>query len=50
MKKSLTTINYGMAHCTQYRIKYDTLHNIVLEQIRACARKALAGEQEAAEH
>ena len=39
---------YGVAHCTQHRIKYDTLYNIVLEQIRACARKALADEQEAA--
>ncbi len=37
-----------MAHCTQHRIKYDTLYNVVLEQIRACARKALADEQEAA--
>ena len=39
---------YGVAHCTQHRIKYDTLYNIVLEQIRACARKALSDEQEAA--
>lgn len=40
---------YGKAHCTQHRIKYDTLYGIVLEQIRSCAEKALADEQEAAE-
>ncbi len=40
---------YGKAHCTQHRIKYDTLYSIVLEQIRSCAEKALADEQEAAE-
>ena len=39
---------YGKAHCTQHRIKYDTLYGIVLEQIRNCAEKALADEQEAA--
>ena len=39
---------YGVAHCSQHRIRYDTLYNIVLEQIRAYARKALADEQEAA--
>lgn len=39
---------YGKAHCTQHRIKYDTLYGIVLEQIRSCAEKALADEQEAA--
>lgn len=39
---------YGVAHCTQHRIKYDTLYGIVLEQIRSCAQKALADEQEAA--
>ena len=39
---------YGKAHCTQHRIKYDTLYDIVLEQIRSCAEKALADEQEAA--
>ncbi|MBC3635596.1 hypothetical protein, partial [Klebsiella michiganensis] len=33
---------------TQHRIKYDTLYGIVLEQIRSCAEKALADEQEAA--
>ena len=40
---------YGKAHCTQHRIKYDTLYGIVLEQIRSCAEKALADEQEAAD-
>ena len=40
---------YGKAHCTQHRIKYDTLYSIVLEQIRSCAEKALADEQEAAD-
>lgn len=39
---------YGKAHCTQHRIKYDTLYGIVLEQIRSCAQKALADEQEVA--
>ena len=39
---------YGKTHCTQHRIKYDTLYGIVLEQIRSCAEKALADEQEAA--
>ena len=39
---------YGKAHCTQHRIKYETLYEIVLEQIRSCAHKALADEQEAA--
>ena len=39
---------YGKAHCTQHRIRYDTLYSIVLEQIRSCAEKALADEQEAA--
>ena len=39
---------YGVAHCTQHRIKYDTLYDIVLEQIRACARRALSDEQEIA--
>ena len=39
---------YGKAHCTQHRIKYETLYEIVLEQIRSCAQKALADEQEAA--
>ena len=40
---------YGAAHCSQHRIKYDTLYDIVLEQIRTCARKALADEREVAE-
>ena len=39
---------YGVAHCSQHRIKYDTLYDIVLEQIRACAKKALSDEQEVA--
>lgn len=39
---------YGKAHCTQHRIRYETLYEIVLEQIRSCAQKALADEQEAA--
>ena len=40
---------YGVAHCSQHRIKYDTLYDIVLEQIRTCAKKALADEREVAE-
>lgn len=37
---------FGVAHCSQHRIKYDTLYDIVLEQIRACAKKALSNESD----
>lgn len=40
---------YGVAHCSQHRISYDALYSIVLEQIRECARAALADEQDAAD-
>ena len=40
---------YGVAHCSQHRISYDTLYNIVLEEIRKCARQALSDEQSIAE-
>ena len=39
---------YGVAHCSQHRIKYDTLYNIVLEQIQRYAREALENEDEIA--
>lgn len=39
---------YGVAHCSQHRIKYDVLYGIVLEQIRHYARLALTNEQEVA--
>ena len=39
---------YGVAHCSQHRIKFDTLYDIVLEQIRACAQRALSDESAAA--
>lgn len=38
----------GVAHCSQHRMKYDTLYEIVLEQIRSYGKKALADEQAAA--
>ena len=40
---------YGVAHCTQHKIAYDTLYDLVLEEIRKCARQALSDEQDAAE-
>lgn len=40
---------YGVAHCSQHRIRFDTLYSIVLEQIRACAQRALSDEQAAAD-
>lgn len=40
---------YGVAHCSQHKILYDTLYNIVLTEIRACARRALSDAQEAAD-
>lgn len=39
---------YGVSHCSQHRIKYDVLYNIVLEQTRRYARLALENEQEVA--
>ena len=39
---------FGVAHCSQHRIKYDTIYNIVLDQIRQYARKALENEGEIA--
>jgi DNA invertase Pin-like site-specific DNA recombinase len=39
---------FGVAHCSQHRIKYDTLYNIILEQIRSYARQAFENEEEIA--
>lgn len=40
---------YGVKHCTQHRIDYDVLYDIVLREIRSCARHALADERGAIE-
>ena len=40
---------YGVKHCTQHRVDYDVLYDIVLREIRSCARHALADEQGAIE-
>jgi len=37
---------YGVKHCSQHRMKYDTIYSIVLEQIRNYAAKALEDENE----
>ena len=37
---------YGVSHCSQHRIKYETLYEIVLEQIQSYARMALVDENE----
>jgi len=39
---------YGVAHCSQHRIKYDALYNIVHEQIQRSAKQALENEDEIA--
>jgi len=39
---------YGVAHCSQHRMKYDTLYSIILEQIQNQASQALANEDEIA--
>jgi len=39
---------YGVAHCSQHRIKYDVLYNLILEQIRGYARQAFENEGEIA--
>ncbi len=33
---------FGKKHCTQHRIDFDVLYNLVLEKIRECAATALA--------
>lgn len=40
---------YGVAHCTQHRMKYDVLYGIVLEQIHSYAQQALSDKQGAAD-
>lgn len=40
---------FGVKHCSQHRIKFDTLYEIVLGEIQKCAKAALADE-EAIEH
>ena len=34
-----------MKHCSQHRIKFDTLYEIVLSEIQKCAKAALADEE-----
>lgn len=36
---------FGVKHCSQHRIKYDVLYDIVLNEIRKCAKAALADEE-----
>ena len=36
---------YGVKHCSQHRMRYDTIYGIVLEQIRSYAAKALSDEK-----
>ena len=36
---------FGVKHCSQHRIKFDTLHEIVLGEIPKCAKAALADEE-----
>jgi len=38
---------YGVKHCSQHKIKYDTLYRIVLEQISRYAKLALSDEEAA---
>ncbi len=40
---------YGVKHCSQHRIKFDVLYDIVLTQIRRYARAALSDEESIAE-
>jgi DNA invertase Pin-like site-specific DNA recombinase/uncharacterized membrane-anchored protein YhcB (DUF1043 family) len=40
---------YGVKHCSQHRMKYDTINDIVLEQIRTYAERALENEAEVIE-
>ena len=37
---------YGVKHCSQHRMRYDTIYGIVLEQIRSYAARALEDEVE----
>ena len=37
---------FGVKHCSQHRILYDTLYSLILEQIRSYAAKALEDESE----
>lgn len=37
---------FGVSHCSQHRIKYDVLYNLVLEQIRGYAYRAFENEEE----
>ena len=37
---------YGVKHCSQHRMRFDTIYGIVLEQIRSYAVKALSDETE----
>lgn len=41
----VTYNKFGKTHCTQHRVEYDELYSIVLGEIRALAREALADEE-----
>ena len=40
---------FGKHHCTQHRVEYDTLYQLVLEKIRECAAEVLENEDEVIE-
>ena len=40
---------YGKNHCTQHRVEYDVLYDLVLHKIQKCARAALRDEAAVAE-
>ncbi len=42
-------IKYGVKHCSQHKIQFDVLYDIVLTQIRRYAQAALSDEESVAE-
>ncbi len=42
----VTYNRYGKHHCTQHRIEYDVLYDMVLSKIQECAAAALADDEE----
>lgn len=41
---------YGRTFCTQHRVEYDLLYEVVLRKIRECAKAALADRDRIADH
>jgi DNA invertase Pin-like site-specific DNA recombinase len=39
---------FGKAHCSQHKIMFEFIHDLILEQIRSYARQALENEEEIA--